>query len=666
MKSLSRFWSHSFDKVVALVLMIAANLLYYLSLESCTLGNTLKCAELMQSIVEKLVIELIISTLLFNAIILYFLLKMKYVFPIVCALNLTVWYVTNNSIDLELQTAHGYVNMIVSISITSFLISLYFLYGFIKRIIGSHYAFLLYFLCICLLYYSMHIVFNAFDCTNWALGFKSTALNNNISCTIKTPWMCITSTVNGGFRDVTKTLGLSCDAEFQFDSEARRIYKSSDLIFFPDTRKFNSTERVTKYFYDLLIRDLLLINFTDSRYYSNNIINGEYITNKEKIIEYYQSKGLEIAIDLTGSNPRLIQKVVKNLTLIEEAQKRKARIEDDISHGLSNDKMPISKNVMFFFFDSLSRVALKNVLSKTYQFLEKFYDYDGKMESFQFFKYNTIAPNTFRSGFAALLGVNTFEVNEDNQPRENIFDYFRKKGYINSFSGSTCATLPMWYELNHTNYLNYTSQSPFDHENFSLMCDPNFTPGVKVGEYPIDNGVYLPYIRCLYGKHSYQYVLDYASQSMRAYKEFNQFQLVYFSDAHESTNETGKYMDKALHQFLIKHMNQFIKDDWSLIFYTDHGIHFGSNFPDFIQEKTLPYLALLTPRNTANLYKANLKHFENIFITPYDITKLLFSLAGKSVAVTDIRHIDLLDKNSSFDNDCKLSRIDQINCRCFK
>lgn len=126
-----------------------------------------------------------------------------------------------------------------------------------------------------------------------------------------------------------------------------------------------------------------------------------------------------------------------------------------------------------------------------------------------------------------------------------------------------------------------------------------------MGKIPSDISLYLPYIRCLYGKH----VLDFSTQMLKGYKDVNQFQLL-FLDGHEATNEAAKYLDKPLVTFLKSHFKQFIQDEWNIIFYTDHVIHFGLiSYPDYIKEMSLPHLALLISRKFADLYKKDLKYF---------------------------------------------------------
>lgn len=646
--------------LVGFALIILANILYQLSLEACPYDDNTTCSPIMQDLLGKLLTELVASTVIFNAVIIYFHNKSIYIVSTIAIINLLMLYNNNNGLTLEL-TDHGLINMIVSVILSICILFVYGIFTLFKGVAASRFAFITYFFFFVITVYLFKIENKALTCRHWDHHFKNKKIDNSIGCRIKKPKMCII-TATYGLNDVTKKLGLSCDVSFQ---DTSKYYKYSDLVFFPDTRLLSSYERIAGNFYPYVMDNLIYVRYRDSEMFSNNFINGAYSQSKKEILNYYHEQGYEIGIDLTGKNPRLFQKVVRNDQLAETLKARHRENINAISSLKSGDQLPIGKNVMFIFIDSISRVVFKKAFSETFSFLEKFYNYNGELELFQFLKYNTVAPNTFRSAFPALFGVNTYEYKR-SEVRENIFDQFRKKGYINTYSANTCSPFPLWFGEEYLPLFQSTNHPPFDHENFSGFCDPSFnTYKPKNGEIPSDISLYLPYIRCLYGKNGFEYVLDYSSQMIKTYKDVSQFQFLYFLDGHEATNEVAKYLDKPLVTFLKKHLSQFIEDKWNLIFYTDHGIHFGLiSYPDYIKEMSLPHLALLMPRKFADLYKNDLKHFENLLLTPYDITKMLHRLVGSLNVKTDYQYVDIFDKNTSFSNTCKLSGIQSKFCHC--
>src|SRR5690606_5617149 len=88
----------------------------------------------------------------------------------------------------------------------------------------------------------------------------------------------------------------------------------------------------------------------------------------------------------------------------------------------------------------------------------------------------------------------------------------------------------------------------FDHELFSIFCDSNYwLPGK---EYGLFYGPYSSLRRCLYGKDTFEYMLEFATQFWKLYPDQRKYIELYFIDGHEITNEVITYLDGFLYEWL--------------------------------------------------------------------------------------------------------------------
>ena len=135
---------------------------------------------------------------------------------------------------------------------------------------------------------------------------------------------------------------------------------------------------------------------------------------------------------------------------------------------------------------------------------------------------------------------------------------------------------------------------------------------------------------CLYGKDSHQYVFDYALEFFKVYKNQPKFLLIGFSDAHEISNEVGKFLDKPLSNFIKNIINQNLNEKNIIFLASDHGngmpnIHFFLNSEDAYYERTLGTLFLIISDNS-NYNKTAIQINEQRLITPYDIHNSLINI----------------------------------------
>lgn len=111
--------------VIGFALIVLANIIYQLSLEACPYNDNTTCSPIMQDLLGKLLIELIVSTVIFNVVIIYYHSRSIYLVSVLAIVNLVNLYRKNNGLTLEL-TDHGLINMIISLIVT---VLIFFVYG---------------------------------------------------------------------------------------------------------------------------------------------------------------------------------------------------------------------------------------------------------------------------------------------------------------------------------------------------------------------------------------------------------------------------------------------------------------------------------------------------------------------------------------------------------
>ena len=197
---------------------------------------------------------------------------------------------------------------------------------------------------------------------------------------------------------------------------------------------------------------------------------------------------------------------------------------------------------------------------------------------------------------------------------------FKEYGYITGHSNNMCARF--LYDIEDSYTENVTFES-FDHENVAMMCDPNyhnpsnpFTP--YLGPYSVRR-------RCLYGKDTFRYVLEYGRKFWESYSKSAKLLFLAFQDAHEGTMEVAKYLDEALGEEIQYMENKGELNDTAVFIISDHGnnmIGFYNlfNAEDYVIEKTLGTWIMLLPSEKLNQQEIEyLNENQQKYVTPYDI-----------------------------------------------
>jgi membrane-anchored protein YejM (alkaline phosphatase superfamily) len=169
---------------------------------------------------------------------------------------------------------------------------------------------------------------------------------------------------------------------------------------------------------------------------------------------------------------------------------------------------------------------------------------------------------------------------------------------------------------------NYT-YIEFDHEYAAVNCDPNvYKPG-----YGLFNGDNSIFRKCLYGKESFEYSLEYGKKFWKIYKNNKRFLRVVCTYSHEYSYEKAKYSDDLIHDFLKELFETNQLKDTTIFIAADHGfflmgIYNILNSKDFTIETNLPFFFLIVPDKKNITYNQQyseiIKNQQNL-VTPFDI-----------------------------------------------
>lgn len=473
------------------------------------------------------------------------------------------------------------------------------------------------------------------NCVNWPLGFKNSKMDSS-SCYIKPPTTCSLEIYDNVF-DMTLWSQASCNSLPNNDKSIVEQYtklKNVSIVGYPRVENWDwKTKSMHAKYYDFVYK-------------------GMFDMENPKIPQSVKDQ-TEAWVDFTKNPPVFNIDVKKNNSLATQ------RSKVFVDH---KESLPV-KNVILLFFDSLSRNAFKRKMKKTYQWLESLYDssVESKYESFQFFKYHSIAEHTNPNIIPLFHGVA-----ENNKEGENMVSFFKNKGFITGTGFNDCTR----------DFINiytprYTYFQPYDHEFSYVGCDPNF--GHPPDRFALENSAYGFRIKCLYNKLIYSYVTEYAEQFLDKYSENAKFAAFGSIDAHEITQEVVKYVDQEAVDFLMRIEKKGHLENSVLLIFSDHGapnhmlnfLPYGKGEDNRI-ENFLPFISMVLPKKMKNFQqiKENLRFNENKFITTFDLEVSLLDIIGeKSKFNKEGRNI--LEKITNEKN-CNSFKISINKCQCLK
>ena len=331
-----------------------------------------------------------------------------------------------------------------------------------------------------------------------------------------------------------------------------------------------------------------------------------------------------------------------------------------------------SNNIIFFFFDNLSRVHFYRQYKKTSNFLKKFFKYKGytsnkiTYHAFEFLKYHKLDKFTLYNVIPMFSGVNF----KSNYKKISILKDYKKNGYVTCNIQDVCHK-----ELMKIGPLKGYVYIEFDHEYVAPSCDPNIYKS-GFGFFLSENGIIK---KCLYGKENFDYGLEYGRQFWSKYKDNKRYLRIVNTYAHEYSGEKSKYTDNSLYNFLKDLYDSGQMENTTLYFAADHGyvglfgIYKIINTNDWHAEYPLPILIIIEcdkkGMSYENQYGKIAKNQQNL-VTPFDIYYTLFNNLYGPNYENNLYYNNLKNGESLFkyinprERTCAKYKIPKYHCRC--
>ncbi len=641
------------DLTIFLYFMVSVTY-YFFSLKACPPNKDPNfCSEYLVELITPLMIYLIFSALMMTISIIVYLRKgISRIFPVLyLSFYIYISFIQERKVDFW---NHNTLNFFAFIFLTILFLMLYYI---IKIFFDSLNVFIALGLFTFLLLTYLYKLFKLdLSCTDWDKGFKQSLINNiNSKCIIEQPRNCYLQLFDK--LNISNLLSKSCSKNFGNIRNYKAYYLDADIACFPNTALTYDLNKMNT-LHQSIRKNMKLVYFLNKDV-NNYDKDGNVSYNQNDIIEKLFIDGYEICIDFTGDKPQIKQKIFKRHDFIKIPQEEKSLFK--------------VQNVIWIFIDGLSRAQFKVKLPKTFSYFERFYhnesskSSDDKLESFQFFKYYTHMYNTFISTGAVVFGLDLRNSNENTKDYYTFAKNFRDKGFVNGFASNLCnvetfSFTPVYKLIN--------DGSNYHNENFAFACDPSISVPLDINFNHFDQkAFYSPMRRCIYGKDSFEYLIEYADEFLSTYEKNNKFLTLYFMDAHEPIQNVIKYLDNSLVAFLEKNQQSFIDNNTAVVLYSDHGNQLNSfaetlNFEDYLQERNNSLLSILLPVGISDKYRENLLYYENRLITPWDLNSFFLSLINdKPIEPFKYRKvIDLLTQKE--DRDCDDSGIGRELCFC--
>ena len=632
------------SKLRIMILSVISFYFYYLGFKGCEGTQSFCLVTLTPGFFYSIGVYIMICSLI-SLYIFYEVLKNKiskfhllYYIPIL----IYMLYFVDNGSDLS---HHGsYNKMIFYFLIISFII-IFFILFVLKYIYHYHrlifVSLTLSFIWI-IIYTNIKIKKN---CNTWYDGLNGLRIENDEKydkCKIVHPTNCWINLIDGVF-DVSRILKENCNnfrggEKFELLKYLSPYFNTSNNFGYPITTNYTwlNQSHFDRFFNNVMAD---MINLDKIEY---NDISDDL---KPEIILKFDPITKMGNIDI---------KINKNESLSKE--------RNEIYNSLLPKDKPKYNNILFLYIDAISRPEFLRSMKNTIQFISKYYNSTEK-SFYQMMKYQNFIFFTQQNVNPMFFGESMF-----NSNGTSILKYIKKKGYITGHSNNICTRQLYDIEDNYTEHINYES---FDHENIAMMCDPNyynpenrFTP--YMGPYSIRR-------RCLYGKDTFEYVIEYGEKFWETYINEHKFLRLSFQDAHEGTLEVVKYLDIKLAEFLINFERKGYLNDTAIFFVSDHGnnmVGFYNLFQveDYVMEKTLGAWFMLLPKYK-NIDETYLEINQQRMVSPYDIHDTLLDMFGyhQKDNVYSRKGKSIYTEINGLERDCNYYSQDIIPlwCRCF-
>ena len=591
--------------IISFLINILSFYLFYLSLEGC-IGTQIDCLKIMtlDKFIELFYLVLFSSFLFSLTLIFSFFKKISLFCMIYPFIIYILFYIFDHGSDLAY---HGLYNIIV-FSILSFLffsillIIIYLIILYNKK--RKKIFFCIIFIFIILFILSISFVYLKASCSKWNTGLNNVILDNDntkYSCKFITPRKCYINAFNNIF-DISKLIKKNCNKEYWGINKKEKLYKYINSTI-SNAKKIGFPITTNK---DFWLRTQKNIEHFSERVLSRVVDMDNLPKNTIKPEVYIDFS------DNDNQNWKININIIKNETLIKERNNISKKIKSSYN------------NILFIYLDSISRQHFKRKMPYLSNFIEKYLTKKEDNIAYQFLKYHNFAAFTQKNVQPMFYGE---KMDPKSSNGTSIIKYMKQRGYITGQSSNLCSK-ELFVTMN--NCLNKVEFSDYDHENVAMFCDPNYYD--RTNPYPAFSGPFSVLRRCLYKKDSYEYVLEYGKQFWSKYNESKKFLRLSFIDAHESTGEVVKYLDKPIYNFLNYLIEENMMKNTVIIFSSDHGngmpgIYNIINSEDYLYENVLGFLVFVFfDFNLDNNIKNNLEKNQQIFVTPYDIHDTLIDI----------------------------------------
>ena len=484
------------------------------------------------------------------------------------------------------------------------------------------------------------------NCNVWYDGLNGIRLENNPKfdkCKIVHPKRCWINSIDGVF-DISRILNENCN-NFRGGEKAELLKYLSP--------RFNLTQN---FGYPITTKYTWLNQSHFDRFFNNvmaDMIDLDKI-DYSKIADDLKPE-VVLKFDPVTEMGKIDIKINRNEILAKE--------RNDIYNTLLPKDKPKYNNILFLYIDAISRPEFIRAMKNTEKYLSKYFNSSEK-SFYQMIKYHNFIFFTQQNVNPMFFGESMF-----NSNGTSILKHIKKKGFITGHSNKKNCTRQLYdIEDNYTENIEYDN---FDHENIAMMCDPNFyNPENRFTPYM---GPYSIRRRCLYGRDTFEYILEYGEKFWKTYSKEHKFLRLSFQDAHEGTLEVVKYLDVKLAEFLEKFDKKGYLKDTAVFLVSDHGnnmvgIYNIFQFEDYVLEKTLGTWFMLLPKKK-EIDEKFLEINQQRLASPYDIPDTLldmfgyhqnntiFSRKGQSV----YKEVNGLERNCDY----YTQDIMPIWCRCF-
>ena len=653
---------------------------YYKSLKGCQ-GTQEDCVIQYRDYLGKyLIINLIYSVFIFSFEI--FLCLNKF-FPksnlfFILSIYIIIMYY-NRGEDLN---HHGTYNIIGYIILSFFFIFIfqfiYFISGIFKK--TKKYRILNIIILILFSFIFYKFFFPKFLCRNWDKGLGEISIKNNKnqdSCFWKKPKVCNINLFDG-ILDLSKIIYPNgCkhgkNERNYFIKYTNKLYHKYYDFIYPNELNY-------KYPDDIFLEVLIKKVRNEILPISNNS-NFDLINNNKK--NAYVTLHFDKKTNLGEININIIE----NQTLIKEREKLLYK----------NTKFD---NILVIYIDALSRQHFLRKMKLTRKILEKYYwrnekkkknlknqeinnnnnnnnnnknfhnskNPNFKISSYQFLKYHAFYASTPPSIMPMFYGEN-FN-NKLKKRGISIIKHLKNSGFITADSGNHCSKT--YLDIQKILYENYTyfNFEDCDYQIFNLYCDPNYMdPKIY---YSNLKGPYSIIRKCLYGKDTFEYEFEFGKKFLEKYKNYKRkFLRLAFSDAHESSGESIKYLDKPLSDFINFYIENYFNEKSIIFIISDHGNGmpsinnlFNSFYlgEDFEFEKHSPSLFFIIPN--LHFYNFHFGNFNFINQTSIEINEQRF-FNSFSIYETFLDILNIKSYNSNIESLFKEINGNLSNCEKF-